>query len=51
MDVVGKKIDYTPYEAHEKSQLVFISRIGTAVIRKIFAVWEENVGLPMKLKN
>ena len=51
VDVVGKKIDYTPYEAQEKSQLVFISRIGTAVIRKIFAVWEENVGLPMKLKN
>ena len=51
VDVVGKKIDYAPYEPQEKSQLVFISKIGTAVIKKIFAAWEDKVGLPMKLKN
>lgn len=51
VDVVGRRIDYAPYEEQEQSQLVFISRIGTAVIKKIFAAWEESVGLPMKLKN
>lgn len=51
VDVVGEQIDYAPYEAQEQSQLVFISRIGTAVIKKIFAAWEECVGLEMKLKN
>ena len=51
VDVVGKKIDYAPYEPQEKTQLVFISKIGTAVIKKIFAAWEDKVGLPMKLKN
>ena len=51
IDVVGKRIDYAPYEAQEQSQLVFISRIGTAVIKKIFDAWEACVGLPMKLKN
>lgn len=51
IDVVGERIDYAPYEEQEKSQLVFISKIGAAVIKKIFAAWEECVGLPMKLKN
>ena len=51
VDVVGTRIDFKPCEPHEKSQLVFISRIGTAVIKKIFTAWEEKVGLEMKLKN
>ena len=31
VDVVGKKLDYAPYEAQEKSELVFISKIGIAL--------------------
>ena len=27
VDVVGKKLDYAPYEAQEKSELVFISKM------------------------
>ena len=51
VDVVGKKRDYAPYKAQPKSQLVFISKIGIALIREIAAAWEECVGLPMKLNN
>lgn len=51
VDVVGKRIDFKPSESYEKSQLVFISKIGPAVIKKIFAAWEEKVGMEMKLKN
>ena len=51
VDVVGKKIDYVSYEEQPQSQLVFISKIGPAVIRKLMSAWEELVGLPMKLKN
>lgn len=51
IDVVGTLIDYKPCEPKELSQLVFISRIGTAVIKKLFAEWEANVGVPMQLKN
>ena len=51
VDVVGKKRDYAPYEPQPKSQLVFISKIGIALIREIAAAWEECVGLPMKLNN
>lgn len=51
IDVVGTLIDYKPCEPQEMSQLVFISRIGTAVIKKLFAEWEEHVGVPMQLKN
>lgn len=51
VDVVGKKIDFKPCESYEKSQLVFISKIGPAVIKKIFAAWEEKVGMEMKLRN
>lgn len=51
IDLVGKRIDIKPCEPHEKSQMVFISKIGPAVIRKIMSAWEENVGLPMQLKN
>lgn len=51
VDVVGKKLDYAPYEAQEKSELVFISKIGIALIREIKKAWDECVGLPMDLKN
>lgn len=51
VDVVGKKRDYAPYEPQPKSQLVFISKIGIALIREIAVAWEECVGLPMKLNN
>ena len=48
---MGKKIDFKACEPHEKSQLVFISRIGPAIIKKIFEAWETKVGLEMKLRN
>lgn len=51
IDVVGKKLDYAPYEEQPRSQLVFISKIGIALIREISEVWEACVGLPMKLNN
>lgn len=51
VDVVGSKIDFKECDSYEKSQLVFISKIGPAVIKKIFAAWEETVGLEMKLRN
>ena len=51
VDVVGKKLDYAPYEEQEKSELVFISKIGIAMIREIKEAWDEYVGLPMKLNN
>lgn len=51
IDVVGKKLDYAPYEEQPQSQLVFISKIGIALIREISEVWEACVGLPMKLNN
>lgn len=51
VDVVGSKIDFKPCGPCELSQLVFISKIGPAVIKQILTAWEEAVGLPMKLKN
>ncbi len=51
VDVVGSKIDFKPCEPCDLSQLVFISKVGPAVIKTIMASWEENVNLPMKLKN
>ena len=51
VDVVGKKRDYAPYEPQPKSQLVFISKIGIALIREIKKAWDECVGLSMDLKN
>lgn len=51
IDVVGSRIDFKPCEPQEKSQLVFISRIGIALIKKIFQAWEDKVGLEMKLRN
>ena len=51
IDVVGKKLDYAPYEAQPQSELVFISKIGIALIREIADAWKECVGLPMRLNN
>lgn len=51
IDVVGKKLDYAPYEEQPQSELVFISKIGIALIRELANAWEECVGLPMKLNN
>lgn len=51
VDVVGALIDYKESEAFEKSQLVFISKIGPMVIKKILAAWQESVGSEMKLRN
>lgn len=51
VDLVGQQVDYTPCEEKEISQMVLISKIGPAVIKKIFSAWESQVGLPMQLKN
>ena len=51
IDVVEALIDYKPSEEFEKSQLVFISKIGPAIIKKIFSSWQECVGTEMTLKN
>ena len=51
IDVVGNLIDYKESETFEKSQLVFISKIGPQVIRSIMSAWKECVGSEMKLKN
>ena len=51
IDVVGSLIDYKVCDSFEKSQLVFISKIGPMVIKKVFSAWQEMVGTEMKLKN
>ncbi len=52
VDVVNKKIDYKPSDTPEKiSELVFISKVGPAVIKKVFNSWNEIIGQEMKLKN
>ncbi len=51
VDLVGKKIDLQKTDALEKGQLVFISKIGAAVIKEIFAVWAKYNDTEMKLRN
>ena len=51
VDVVGKQIDFKGCESFPMSQLVFISKIGPVVIKKIVAAWESLVGTEMKLRN
>ena len=51
VDVVGSTIDFKPCDPCETSQLVFISKIGPAIIKDIMTAWQTHVGLPMKLKN
>ena len=50
-DVVGSLIDFKESEEFEKSQLVFISKIGPMIIKKITEAWTEYVGTEMKLRN
>ena len=51
VDLVGHRIDIKPCEKKELSQFVFISKTGPMIIKKIIPLWEEKVGLPMKLRN
>ena len=51
VDLVGHRVDIKPCEPQPQSQLVFISKIGPQVIRKLAEIWEQQVGLPMQLKN
>lgn len=51
VDLVGKQVDFKPCSEKEKSQLVFISKNGTKIIRTLFAAWEEVMGTKMDLKN
>ncbi|HSN57985.1 MAG TPA: GTP-binding protein, partial [Clostridiaceae bacterium] len=52
VDVVNRRIDYKLSETPETiSQLVFISKIGPAIIKKVFTAWNEVIGQEMKLKN
>lgn len=51
IDVVGSLIDFKESEEFEKSQLVFISKIGPMIIKKITEAWTECVGTEMKLRN
>lgn len=51
IDLVGKQIDYKSCEQQEKSQFVFISKIGPSLIKKIYDAWNKYIGLEMQLKN
>lgn len=52
VDVVNKRIDYKLSDSPEtESQLVIISKIGPAIIKKIFNSWNEIIGQDMQLKN
>jgi G3E family GTPase len=51
IDLVGKQIDYKTCEQQEKSQFVFISKIGPSLIKKIYEAWNKYIGLEMQLKN
>ncbi len=51
VDVVNKKIDYKSTDkTFEQSELVIISKVGTAIIRPIFDAWKNIVGQEMKLR-
>lgn len=41
VDLVGHRVDIKPCEPQPQSQLVFISKIGPQVIRKLAEVWEQ----------
>ena len=51
IDLVGSRLDSRPCAEKPLSQLVFISRVGPAVIKHIFSAWETCVGQEMKLRN
>lgn len=51
IQVVGDLVDFRPCDPKEMSQLVFISKIGPAIIRTIANTWNENIDEKMELKN
>lgn len=51
VDVVGDRIDRKPCQARANSQLVFISKTGIQLIRRIHDTWQAQVGLPVQLHN
>lgn len=51
VDLVGKKVDFQKTDALEKGQVVFISKIGPAIIKKIFELWAKYNDTEMKLRN
>lgn len=51
IDAVRLLIDCKPSSERDCSQLVFISRIGPAIIRKVHTAWQEIVGTEMTMKN
>lgn len=52
VDVVKDRIDLRePTADHPESRLVFISKVGPAIIRSVNDAWKELVGKAMKLKN
>ena len=51
VDVVGDRIDHAPCQPHERSQLVFISRIGPQIIKKVMEAWQNHTDAKMELKN
>lgn len=51
VDVVGSRIDYLPCEDKEISELVIISKIGSAIIKTIFSEWENLFDEKPMLKN
>ena len=51
VDVVGTKIDFKECGDSSNAQLVFISKVGPAIIKSILSSWNDNVEAGMKLKN
>ena len=51
VDVVEELIDYKPCPEKEISELVFLSKVGSKVIRSIDEAWKKYMDSPMKLKN
>ena len=51
VDVVGTRIDFKESKDSGNAQLVFISKVGPAVIKNILSSWNGNVDAEMKLKN
>ena len=51
VDLVGRRVDLKPCEPKEKAEMVFISKIGPAIIRPLTAAWQQHFGEPMPLKN
>lgn len=51
VDLVGRRVDLKPCEPKEKAEMVFISRIGPAIIRPLTAAWQQHFDEQMPLKN